>query len=359
MNILAINTTTKVAEIVCGNKDKNISENINGTFSEHIMQSIQSVLSKSTLNIGDIDILGVVTGPGSFTGIRIGMAVVKGIACGLETKSVAVNSFELVSYNINSSNFVVLLDSGNAEVYYAIFKAKKVLEMGHGTVEQIKKFASEKNLKIYYFSFEKNIFGNIPELEEVDVQKDTLINLIEQKAISSEFSTISQLCPIYIKLSQAEIGLEQKLKENLTFRVAELNDAEALSIVDEQSFEIGTERYDKKSFVEELSEESKHYIVALFGKLVIGYVGLQKVGDDLNLLKVAVLPQYRSLGVGFSLMQKALDYRFDKNFQKYFLEVREHNEKAIKLYQKFGFKTVSKREKYYSDGENALVMFAK
>ena len=41
------------------------------------------------------------------------------------------------------------------------------------------------------------------------------------------------------------------------------------------------------------------------------------------------------------------------------LEVRESNQKAIKLYQKFGFKTASVREKYYGDGENALVMFSK
>ena len=83
------------------------------------------------------------------------------------------------------------------------------------------------------------------------------------------------------------------------------------------------------------------------------------LGDELNLLKLAVLPQYQKLGVGFKLMEKSFDFKKDKNLSNYFLEVSENNQKAIKLYQKFGFKTKSVREKYYSDGSNALIMFSK
>ena len=83
------------------------------------------------------------------------------------------------------------------------------------------------------------------------------------------------------------------------------------------------------------------------------------LGDELNLLKLAVLPQYQKLGVGFKLMEKTFDFKTQNQLSNYFLEVREDNQKAIKLYQKFGFKTKSVREEYYSDGTNALVMFSK
>ena len=187
------------------------------------------------------------------------------------------------------------------------------------------------------------------DLIKVEVDKNSLASICYLKAQKNELITLEKLSPIYIKLSQAEIGLEQKMKENLSFREATLVDAEALSIVDEQCFQEGSERYSKYSFEGELTEKSKKYFVALYGNLVIGYVGVQTLGDDLNLLKIAVLPQYQKLGVGFKLMEISFEYRKNQKLTNYFLEVRENNKKAIKLYQKFGFKTQSIREKYYDE----------
>src|SRR5574344_1418934 len=150
MNIMAINTTNNLAEITVKS---------DAVFSEHIMASLESVLEKSKISLSNLDAIGVVTGPGSFTGIRIGMAVAKGLACGTKIPLVSCNSFEQISYNINEQNFIVLLDSGNIEVYYAIFRSKKLEEMGHSTVEKISTFADEKKLKIFYSESEKNIFG--------------------------------------------------------------------------------------------------------------------------------------------------------------------------------------------------------
>ena len=358
MKILAINTTNKLAEVVCKNCDKTYSCKMDSSFSEHIMPSIFDVLNRSNLNIKDIDCFGIVTGPGSFTGIRIGMAVLKGMMCAQNTKCVDVNSFEIISYNIKDNNFIVVLDSGNAEHYYAIFKDKNCSEYGFSKIENLKEFADKNNLKIYCSTAEKTIFENYGYVLKVDIEKDTLPNLIEQKALQNQFTQISQLSPIYIKQSQAEIGLMQDINQNVSYRLANLNDANALAIVDEQCFD-GYEKYSQQSFVSELSLSDRHYIVATHKNLVVGYVGLWKTGDDLNLLKIAVLPQFRKLGIGFKLMQQASDYRKEQHLDKYFLEVRENNEKAIKLYKKFGFKTLHVRERYYSDGENCLVMFAK
>ncbi len=359
MKILSINTSGINGEICVLDENEIYKTKIKSPYSENIMISIQSTLKDANLVVADIDTIAVVIGPGSFTGIRIGMSVVKGLLCGLDAKCVAINSFELVSYNIKDNNFIVILDSGNADCYYGIFKDKKIVEIGFGTVEQISQFANEKDFKMYYSSLESQKFEKYKDLIKVEVDENSLANISKEKVQNSDFITIEKLSPIYIKLSQAEIGLEQKMKENLSFRIANLVDAEALSIVDEQCFDAGSERYSKNSFEGELAEKSKKYFVALYGNLVIGYIGLQTLGDDLNLLKIAVLPQYQKLGVGFKLMEMSFEYRNEQNIHDYFLEVREDNKKAIKLYQKFGFKTQSVREKYYDDGTNALVMFAK
>ena len=81
MNILAIDTTSKIAQVVCKKGDEIVQIKVSGAFSEQIMGAIDETLEKSNLDISQIDCLGIATGPGSFTGIRIGMAVVKGILC--------------------------------------------------------------------------------------------------------------------------------------------------------------------------------------------------------------------------------------------------------------------------------------
>ena len=359
MKILAINTSNAFGEIAIKNDDEIINCKIKNPYSENIMTALKDALSLAKISLSDIDAFGIVTGPGSFTGIRIGMAVVKGILCGIDKNCVAINSFELISYNIQDSDFVAVVDSGNADCYYAIFKDKKILEIGFKTVDDIIIFAKDNGLKIYFSSLENEKFNHFDELNKVVIDENTLANLCYNRAQNNQFESIEKLSPVYIKLSQAEIGLEQKMKEHLNFRNANIDDAEALSIIDEQCFKEGNERYSKKAFEEEIKEISKQYIVALYGGLVIGYIGLQKLGEELNLLKVAVLPQYQKLGVGFKLMQLSFNYKTQNNLSNYFLEVREDNSKAIKLYQKFGFKTETKREKYYSDGTTALVMFFK
>ena len=359
MKILAINTSGSNGEICIKEDEKITSTKIVSPYSENIILAIQKTLESANLELGDIDAFGVVTGPGSFTGIRIGMAVIKGFLCGLNKKCVEINSFELLSYNIKDSNFIAVLDSGNADCYYAIFKDKTTKEIGFGTTDKIREFAQKENLKVYYSALEADKFEAEKDFVKTEVLQDTLANLTFDRANKNIAISVEKLSPIYIKLSQAEIGLEQKMKENLSFRVADTKDIEALGVIDEQCFLDGSERYSKQSFEEELNEPSKYYIVALYGNLVIGYIGLQTLGDELNLLKIAVLPQYRCLGVGQKLMELSCNYKKDNNLIAYFLEVSENNQKAIKLYKKFGFVTKSKRENYYADGSTALVMFQK
>ena len=232
--------------------------------------------------------------------------------------------------------------------------------MGFGTLEQICTYAKKEGIKVYYSSLEAEKFADYKnyDINSVEISPNTLADLCGEKCENNDFVGVENLSPIYIKFSQAEIGLEKNMKEHLSFRDAKIGDETALAIIDKQCFD-GYEKYDEKSFFDELSEKSKHYFVALYNNLVIGYVGVQTLGDELNLLKIAVLPQYRKLGVGFKLMAHTMDYRKQNNLTNYFLEVREDNEQAKKMYQKFDFKTKSVREKYYADGTNALVMFTK
>lgn len=99
-------------------------------------------------------------------------------------------------------------------------------------------------------------------------------------------------------------------------------------------------------------ESGCNYVVARDGDKIIAYGGLYNTGDITN---IAVLPEYRRRGLGEDIVHALIDIAREKDMDGIFLEVRESNTNAIKLYEKCGFERISIRKRYYKDGENALI----
>ena len=123
---------------------------------------------------------------------------------------------------------------------------------------------------------------------------------------------------------------------------------------------------DKLSFSESWSEESylemnknKSYLFLqeeIDGKLA-GFILLMDVVDAAEIIRVAVLPEYREMGIGTKLIEKAVEEIMKKGMEDIFLEVRESNSNAIKLYNKCGFEECGVRKNYYSNPkENGIIM---
>lgn len=98
-------------------------------------------------------------------------------------------------------------------------------------------------------------------------------------------------------------------------------------------------------------EDEHKYLVAKDENKVIGYIGIEKILDEVHIINMAVEPGYRGKGVGKRLMQHVLN-----DEEVFFLEVRVSNETAKKVYEKYGFQVIDTRKGYYADGEDALVM---
>jgi len=96
------------------------------------------------------------------------------------------------------------------------------------------------------------------------------------------------------------------------------------------------------------------------GYTVVGFAVVRQVGDDGELLQIAVDKAARRKGVGDSLMVAVLEYAAKNALGSVFLEVREGNEAAVQLYRKHGFESVRVRKDYYNDPvEDAVVMVKK
>lgn len=87
-----------------------------------------------------------------------------------------------------------------------------------------------------------------------------------------------------------------------------------------------------------------------------GYLCAWLIAGELQIQNLATAPAFRRQGVAARLLQRALERSRAAGLEAAWLEVRAGNAAAIALYERFGFRAVSRRPRYYADGEDALVM---
>lgn len=207
MKILGIDTTRRKAKVfLLDTKDKenslylDMSENIK--HSEGLFLYIQKIFMESKLDIQDVDGFACVVGPGSFTGIRVGMSTIKGFNKVLQKSVVSLNMFEILSQEIKSG--LVLLNSTNTSCYYAKVEKNKVVDTGVVDKKSIKDFAD--NLTIYILEEEQDlIVDEYNNYKLISNLNDLYYSLIISKMNDGNYG---EFVPYYLQLSQAERNIK-------------------------------------------------------------------------------------------------------------------------------------------------------
>ncbi len=115
----------------------------------------------------------------------------------------------------------------------------------------------------------------------------------------------------------------------------------------------------KEAFLSELHNPHSCFWVAEKAGDIIGYLCCWFVADEGEILNVAIDPGYRRCGLGKILVREMITVAGQKGAHTLYLEVRVSNGPAITLYKSFGFREIGTRRKYYTDGEDALLMVRK
>lgn len=227
MKILAIETSTMLGGIAITDELCLIAEvrlNVKSTHSERLMTEIDHVLKQAGLSVSDIDVFAVAIGPGSFTGLRIGLSTVKGFSYATGKPIVSVPTLEALAWNFPYCGYPVctMLDARKKEVYTALFKWEnegfirlidEVSIKVNDLLENIKLFSSEKVVftgdgallyrdKIIEVMGEKAIFASP---EKMVPSPSNVASIGIKKALKGEFSEPISLVPFYIRKSEAEI----------------------------------------------------------------------------------------------------------------------------------------------------------
>lgn len=108
-------------------------------------------------------------------------------------------------------------------------------------------------------------------------------------------------------------------------------------------------------FKQELENKNSKYLVIKEHDEIIGFAGIKIIIDEADIMNIVVKKSHRNQGIGSILLQNLIDLATKTNLNSLTLEVNEKNFPAIYLYEKFGFKKISTRKKYYKN-DDGIVM---
>jgi len=158
--ILGIETSTKICSVAisCGNKLLALEEE-GGEYShaEKLTTFIQNVLKKANLALKDVDVVAVSKGPGSYTGLRIGVSVAKGLCYAMDKPLIAVDTLQAMARNpaLKSSLYCAMIDARRMEVFTAIYDNQNTM------VEPISaKIINEDSFSAYLKAHKMVFFGD-------------------------------------------------------------------------------------------------------------------------------------------------------------------------------------------------------
>ena len=236
MKILGVEGSATSASVSVVENGKVIaleSSNTGLTHSQTLMPMVESTLKKADVTINDIDYIAVSNGPGSFTGIRIGVSLVKGLADPLNKKCVPVSTLEAIAKPLENTGVIAasVMDARCNQVYCALFDCGKD-EMSRLTdddaisIDELTERLKNQRKNVVLIGDGANIcYKRMKDvLENVSIASATIryqaassVALIAEDLILKDESNAvssSELVPKYLRLSQAERELKKKQENN-------------------------------------------------------------------------------------------------------------------------------------------------
>lgn len=378
-----------------------------------LLPRIDELLAEHGIGRDGIACVACGRGPGSFTGVRIAMATAKGVASALGVGLVGFSTLDAVAWNAWAAgvrgSLLVAADAMRKEVYPVrydvddegahrleadrVIKAVEVPEsdpVDHVTGDALVKY--EEILAPLGAVLPQELWE--PTGKGLLLAVQALWQAGEADPFDAARHNPAFALPVYTRLSDAEenerIRLAKNDPKNLRTGVQDLAprrdqratmhdsailnarpDAEGITykpldaahVADVAALEariMGSDAWNERLVADELPRTDRTWWAAYVGKSddlqLVGYAGGWVVDGDVQILKVGVDPAWRRHGIARELLSRVASDARDLGARTCSLEVRAGNEGAQAFYRALGFESLGKRPRYYSDGEDALIM---
>ena len=241
MKILSIDTASNICGISILENNKlicNLDSNTGKTHSENLMPMIKKALEKSNSTLKDIQLISCDIGPGSFTGIRIGIATVKAFNDSLGIPCIGISSLESLAYNIKddikeNECICSLIDCKNDNCYFALYEKKNAIlenliepqaESIESCLSILKSYCEDtlNSPSITFVGDGLDVFQNkIKKVFSNANFANSSLNILNSYSLGLagldkyQYNTdIKELLPLYLKKPQAQRQLEEKEKKD-------------------------------------------------------------------------------------------------------------------------------------------------
>ena len=225
MRILAVDTATTSCSVAIVDRASLVAEltlNKNETHSKHLMEMIHTILKISGFGLSAVDGFAVTKGPGSFTGLRIGISTIKGLAAASEKPIVGVSSLKALAAQVHFSPDLIcpLIDARKGEVFFSRYRfinghlEKKTTEQVTRPEEALDHLKESclfvGNGAVLYKNKILEILGRFASFAPINhntIRASTVAYLSIAKFKSKKTDEIEKFSPYYIRRSDAELKL--------------------------------------------------------------------------------------------------------------------------------------------------------
>lgn len=381
-----------------------------------LLPRIDALLAEQGVARGELACIVVGRGPGSFTGVRIAMATAKGVASALGVGLVGVSSLDAVAWNAQAAGvrgpLAVVADAMRKEVYPVRYQltdedacrlgADRVVKAEAAAAELVAHATETPHAAVTGDALAKyaDLFAPAGEALPSELWAPTgrgLLRALQAAWRAGEADPFDAArhnpafaLPVYTRLSDAEenerIRLAKNDPKNLAAGVQDvaprrdqrasmhdtailnarpaadgivykpLDAAHAAAVAALEAQVMGSDAWNEHLVADELPRPDRVWWAAYDGEQLLGYAGGWVVDGQVQILKVGVDPAQRRRGIARELLARVAADARDLGAATCSLEVRAGNAGAQAFYGALGFHALGTRPRYYSDGEDALIL---
>jgi tRNA threonylcarbamoyladenosine biosynthesis protein TsaB len=361
MLILALDTSMAACSVCVYDTDKGLVIGANQRFmdrgqAEALAPMVQETMKMAGVGFADLNRIAVTTGPGTFTGVRIGLAMARGLGVALNIPITGINSLAAIAANETETNLPILVavDARNGEIYFASYD-----QSGHEVTAPV--VVTLAGAHTFMPSHPVRILGTAADLllNKMDGHRH-LRSDAGDLPVAENFGRLAASTPasamppepLYLRAPDVK---PQATK--ISFSTVGPAAAKLLAEIHGESF---TTRWNEKDFRELLNSPSTSAILVSSQNNPTGFSLFRKAADEAEILTICTRPAFRQKGHAKLLMQNMESLLKKDEAKSLFIEVAISNLVGLALYRSCGFTQEGVRKNYYERGdgtrEDALIM---
>gem|GEM_PF-55534 len=417
--ILAIETTGPICSVALRTNDGRVFYRAGDEGLMHLtslLPMVRDVLSEAGMAPKYLERIAVSAGPGSFTGIRIGVATARALAQTLCVPVVKVPTLETFVYLTGAMDgerrpYTVacpVFDARRSQIYagaYMLEADGRIMTLVRGGAYEPCEYIEALEASMAALArlaaradgvetavscllmgdgalaypevsgfFAKGFLGQAGSSRYIIPEENEQLTVQDARAVLAWAlahgvpACYEKLEPVYMRKAEAQRKLDEKTMGtagspaicgvSIGVRPATEDDVYGISVIERLSF---GEPWLERSIRDDINLEYSDYVVCESEGLILGYAGLHRILDEGHITNIAVHPSVREHGVGSAALRELVRRAEGFGAKDFTLEVRSGDEAAIRFYQNHGFAAEGFRKGYYPvDGggrEDALIMW--